>query len=79
MEITFSIDDRIVERARERLSAMGRTVEQEICEHLVWLSGSEDLERDLEFFERTSGLGDSKGWKFNREELYEERLRWPRE
>jgi hypothetical protein len=42
------------------------------------VAGDEDLERDLEEFERLSGLGNSNGWKWNRDEIYEERLRWPR-
>lgn len=34
MNITVSIEDRIVERSRERASEMGTTLEQEI-EHLI--------------------------------------------
>jgi hypothetical protein len=78
MNITLSIDEQIVERAREKLRATGKTVNQEIREHLQHLAGGDDLERDLEYLERTSGLGDPKGWKWNRDELYEDRLKWPR-
>ena len=80
MNITLSIDEQIVERAREKLRATGKSVNQEIREHLQHVAGDDDLEleRDLELFERLSGLGNSNGWKFNRDELYEERLRWPR-
>ena len=74
MNITLSIDEQLVERAREKLSATGRTINQEIREHLQHIAGDdEQLERDLEYLERTSGLGHSNGWKFNREELYERR------
>jgi hypothetical protein len=80
MNITLSIDEQIIARAREKLRATGKSVNQEIREHLQHVAGDDDLEieRDLELFERLSGLGNSNGWKFNRDELYEERLRWPR-
>jgi hypothetical protein len=76
MNITLSIDERLVERARERLKATGKTINQEIREHLEHIVGSDaDLERDLEFLRRTAGSGDSKGWKYRREDAYEERLK----
>jgi 5-carboxymethyl-2-hydroxymuconate isomerase len=80
MNITLSIDERVVGRARERLRATGKTVNQEIREHLAHLAGDDDvqLERDLEFLKSTAGLGNSNGWKYNREDAYEERLKWPR-
>ncbi len=74
MNITLSIDEQLVERAREKLRATGKSINQEIREHLQHVAGDdEQLERDLEFLERTAGLGNSNGWKFNREELYERR------
>jgi hypothetical protein len=79
MNITLSIDEQLVARARETLRATGKSLNQEIREHLQHLAGDDDLERDLEFLERTSGLGKPEAnWKFNRDEVYEERLRWPR-
>ena len=73
MNITLSIDEQVVERARERLRAVGRTVNQEIREHLQHIAGDDQdqLERDLEFLESTAGRGNSNGWKFNRDELHE--------
>lgn len=75
MNITLSIDEQLVERAREKLRATGKSINQEIREHLQHIAGDDELEleRDLEMFERLSGLGDSKGWKFNRDEIYERR------
>jgi hypothetical protein len=79
MNITLSIDEQLVERARERLRATGRTINQEIREHLEHIIGDDaELERDLEFLRNTAGKGNSKGWKWNREDAYEDRLRWPR-
>ena len=61
MNITLSIDEQLVERAREKLRATGRTINQEIREHLQHLAGDDQqLERDLEFLESTAGQGDSK-------------------
>lgn len=73
MNITLSIDEQVAERAREKLRAMGKSLNQEIREHLQHLAGDDDLKRDLEYLENYSGLGDSQGWKFNRDEIYERR------
>ena len=80
VNITLSVDEQIVARARERLRAVGRSVNEEIREHLRHVAGADDetLERDLEFLRNTAGLGDSTGWNWNREDAYEERTRWPR-
>jgi hypothetical protein len=79
MNITLSIEEHIVERAREKLRATGKTVNQAVREHLQHIAGDDDLERDIEFLEKTSGLGKPEpGWKWNREEIYEDRLKWPR-
>jgi len=79
MNITLSVDEQIAERAREKLRAVGRSLNQEIRDHLQHLAGDDgQLERDLEFLQSTAGLGDSNGWKYNREDAYEDRLKWPR-
>jgi hypothetical protein len=79
MNITLSIDEQIAERAREKLRAIGKSLNQEIREHLRHVAGDDDLERDIEFFVKTSGMGKPEpGWKWNRDEIYEDRLKWPR-
>lgn len=79
MNITLSIDEQIVERAREKLRATGKSINQEIREHLQHVAGDDQLEHDLEFLTQTSGLGRPEpGWKWNRDEIYEDRLQWPR-
>jgi hypothetical protein len=79
VNITLSIDEQIVERAREKLRATGKSVNDEIREHLRYVAGDADLEGDIEFLENTSGLGNAEpGWKWNRDEIYEDRLKWPR-
>jgi hypothetical protein len=72
--LTLSIDERLLERTRDALRATGKTVNQEVREHFQRIVGDdEQLDADLEFLEKTAGLGNSNGWKFNREELYERR------
>jgi hypothetical protein len=78
MNITLSIDEQLVERARERLRATGKSINQEVREHLEHIVGEGDLERDLAAFRQRVGQGNSNGWKWNRDELYEERTQWPR-
>ena len=79
MNITLSIDEQIAERAREKLRAMGKSLNQEIRDHLQHLAGDDDLERAIELFVKTSGQGKpDPGWKWNRDELYEDRIKWPR-
>lgn len=78
MNITLSIDEHLVKRARERLRAMGKSVNEEIRDHLRKVAGDDDVEKAIEFLRRTSGQGDSRGWKWNREDAYEDRLKWPR-
>ncbi|HEY1209837.1 MAG TPA: hypothetical protein VGE85_10745 [Terracidiphilus sp.] len=78
MNITLSIDEKIVERAREKLRATGKTINQEIRDHFAHIAGDDQMERDIEFLRSTAGLGNSNGRKFNREDVYEDRLRWPR-
>ena len=78
INITLSIDEQIAERAREKLRAAGKTLNQEIRDHLKHIAGDDDLERDIEFLKQTAGLGNSNGWKWNRDQIYEDQLRWPR-
>jgi hypothetical protein len=79
MNITLSIDGQIVERAREKLRALGKSLNQEIRDHLQHVAGDDDLEETIEFLRKTAGLGHAEpGWKWNRDEIYEDRLRWPR-
>lgn len=79
MNITLSIDEQIVKRAREKLRITGKSVNEEIRNHLQHVAGEDDLEHALEEFRQRVGQGNSNGWKWNRDELYEERIRWPRE
>jgi hypothetical protein len=73
MNITLSIDEHLVHRARKRAEAMGKSLNQVVREHLQKLAGDDEVERDIEEFNRLSGRGDSNGWQWNRDEIHERR------
>jgi hypothetical protein len=71
MNVTLSIDEQIVERARKKAEAMGKSLNQAIRDYLQSLAGGDDPERSIEEFNRLSGKGHSRGWRFNRDEIHE--------
>jgi len=73
VNITLSIDEQIATRAREKLRALGKSLNQEIRDHLQHVAGDDDLERANAEFVKRCGQGNSGGWKFNRDEAYEHR------
>lgn len=72
MNVTLSIEDEIIRKARRRAEAMGTSVNQLVREYLEQLAGKTNPNTDGEEFERLSRIarGNSRGWKFNREELH---------
>jgi hypothetical protein len=73
MNITLSVDEDVIGRARQRAESLGTSVNQLVRDYLEQLAGKSNAEEDAAEFERLSRLsgGRSKGWKFNREELHE--------
>lgn len=71
MNVTLSLDEQLVKRARRRAEALGKSLNQVIREYLQQLAGSHDPDKFEEEFRRLSGRGDSRGWKFNRDEIHE--------
>jgi hypothetical protein len=71
MNVTLSIDEQTVERARKRAEALGKSLNQLIRDYLQKLAGGDDPERSIKEFERLSGTGNSHGWRFNRDEIHE--------
>jgi hypothetical protein len=71
MNVTLSIDEQLVERARKRADALGKSLNQLIRDYLQKLTGGDDPERSIEEFQRLSGKGHSRGWRFNRDEIHE--------
>ena len=76
MNLTLSIDDELLAKSRMRASELGTTVNQVVRDYLRNFAGDIDVEEDLAEFERLSGKGNSGSWKFNREELYADRLKF---
>jgi len=71
MNVTRSIDEQTVECARKRAESLGKSLNQVIREYLQKLAGRDDPERSIEEFRRLSGTGDSRGWRFHRDEIHE--------
>jgi hypothetical protein len=73
MNVTLSIDDEVLQRARKKAEIMGTSVNQLIRDYLEQLSGKTDFAEDAAEFEKLSlsAQGDSRGWKFDREELHQ--------
>jgi len=71
MNVTLSIDDHLLARARKKAEALGKSLNQMIRDYLESVSGGDDAERSIEEFKRLSGQGHSKGWRFNRNEIHE--------
>jgi antitoxin component of RelBE/YafQ-DinJ toxin-antitoxin module len=72
MNVTLSIDDDVIQKARRRAEIMGTSVNQLVREYLAQFADKNDSEADAAEFERLSrsSKGNSSGWKFNREELH---------
>lgn len=70
MNVTLSIDDQLVARAREKAEALGKSLNQMIRDYLQTVAGGDDPERSIEEFKRLSGHGDSRGWRFDRDEIH---------
>ena len=73
MNLTLSIDERVVAQARKKASALGKSLNQMIRDYLQSIAGGDEAERSIEEFKSLSGRGDSRGWRFNRDEIHERR------
>jgi Family of unknown function (DUF6364) len=71
MNVTLSIDEQVVARARKKAEAVGKSLNQLVRDYLEGLAGTGDPERSLEEFKRLSSRGHSRGWRFNRDEIHE--------
>lgn len=70
MNVTLSVDEQLLERARNRAEALGKSLNQLIRDYLQTLAGVDDPERSIAEFKRLSGTGNSRGWRFNRDEIH---------
>jgi hypothetical protein len=76
MNITLSVDEQVVERARKAAQAMGKSLNQVIREHLEQLAGMDAERRKAiaEEFVRLVGTGRGNpepGWTFDREATHD--------
>jgi hypothetical protein len=73
MNITLSVDEDLLRRARQVANAMGKSLNQLVREYLERLAGQDRATEDLEELRRLSaeGAGRSRGWRFDRDELHE--------
>ncbi len=71
VNLTLSIDEQTVSRARKKAAALGKSLNQLIRDYLQSLTGGDDAERSIEEFRRLSGQGNSRGWRFDRDEIHE--------
>ena len=71
MNVTLSVDEQTVEKARKKANALGKSLNQLIRDYLQKLAGSDDPESTIEEFKHLSGSGHSHGWRFNRDEIHE--------
>ena len=72
VNITLSIDDRVIQEARRRAEAMGTSVNQLVREYLERFIATPGVLAAATGFEcilRGDG-GNSRGWHFNREDLH---------
>lgn len=71
MNLTLSIDERVVSRARKKAEALGKSLNQLIRDYLQGLAGGDDPEKSIDEIRRLSGQGHSRGWRFDRNEIHE--------
>jgi hypothetical protein len=71
MNVTLSIDEQTITRARKKAEALGKSLNQLIRDYLQKLAGGDDPEQSIEEFKRLSGSGNSRGWRFDRDEIHE--------
>ena len=73
MNLTLSVDERLVKDARQAAEALGKSLNQLIREYLEQLTTRGRSADDIEELRRLTkdGAGRSGDWTFNREELHE--------
>lgn len=71
MNVTLSVDEQLVARARKKAEALGKSLNQLIRDYLQTLAGGDDPERSIAEFQQLSGTGNTRGWRFNRDEIHE--------
>jgi hypothetical protein len=73
MNITLSVDEIILKKARSVAQSMDKSLNQLIREYLEQLTVQQNIEQDIAELRQLSleSQGHSQDWRFNREELHE--------
>jgi Family of unknown function (DUF6364) len=71
MNLTLSVDEQLVARARKKAEALGKSLNQMIRDYLQKVAGGDDPERSIKEFKSLSGQGNSRGGRFDRDEIHE--------
>jgi hypothetical protein len=81
MNLTLSVDDKLVEKARQVASRQGTSLQALVRQYIETLAGSregaalvERLEEQWEQADKLLRQHPAKHYKFNRDELYEDRV-----
>ena len=81
MNLTLSVDDKLVEKARQVASRQGTSLQALVRQYIETLAGSregaalvERLEEHWEQADKHLRQHPAKRYKFDRDELYEDRL-----
>jgi hypothetical protein len=77
MNITFSVDDQTVDKARAVAKAMNKSLNQVIREYLEQLAGRDQIERDITEFRTLADQHDGRsaeGWRWSRDEIYDRKI-----
>jgi len=70
MNVTLSVDEQLLARARKKAESLGKSLNQLIRDYLQTLAGVGDPDRSIEEFRQLSGKGNSRGWRFDRDEIH---------
>jgi hypothetical protein len=67
--LTLSVDDKAAEKARSKAQEMGTSLNQFLRDQIERLAGANQRAREAEAYLASAGRGNSRGWKYNRDDL----------
>jgi len=73
MNLTLSIDERVLKKARKAAQSIGLSLNEAVRRFLEELAGGHSAEDDIREIDELSARsqGRSRGWRFNREEIHD--------
>jgi hypothetical protein len=72
VNLTLSVDEQILRRARTAAEAMGKSLNQIVREYLESLAAGDDVDGEIAELRQLSesSAGKRSGWQFDRDELH---------